>query len=463
MKWSFPLCAVLLSACVDGHRSYHGPVAEPLWRVEHLSARLLMIRDGILYTSAAVAETQQDPYLYAFDIKSGKQLWKSDFVLDYPDSTTIANGVLYVLAYPEGTEKEKTRRLHALDARSGQRLWESKNLVDRLDYVLGAQLGVTAARVSRVLISKTGDESPAMGGPMTVSAAVVDGVAYLQAANAEVRAVTPEQTLWTAHLPGQRFEGPVVAGDNVYFYCVSPEDFKGCQTPTGDILPEWGIYAFHKKTGALRWKWRPEGQRLNGITVDGDAVYVSAWNTAGVALTLDAATGWTQWTRPLQWNGKDHYFRKTYRKPLLFDQKTVVFFDQPTTNLPDFDLDHLDNKELGTVALAYDRVTGAPLWESKLPWKYDSWEAQDGLLFASDGGPNSWRTSNYKHKFDSWFTALDLREGRVLWRSAVRPLSTLSPPLIGDGIVVVTLGRDRGNPDGSVGIMAFRARAEVRN
>ena len=119
------------------------------------------------------------------------------------------------------------------------------------------------------------------------------------------------------------------------------------------------------------------------------------------------------------------------------------------------DPENLENKALGTLVRAYNRTTGAPAWESKLRWKYDQWQVEGGLLCATDGGPNSWRTINYKHAPDSWFTVLDLRTGRELGRSEVFTLATMTAPLVGEGIAIVGTWRYRDNPNMTPEILAF--------
>jgi outer membrane protein assembly factor BamB len=459
----FVAALLLINCSADPHRRFSGPVVKPLWHASFLKPAPISIHDGILYLCADQPGVDEHAatHLYALDVTTGKQLWVSDFVPDNLDWMVNAPGVLLTLGYPHNSTDPKTRRLYSLDPKTGQRLWMSNFNAAKPVFLLGSQVFATEdgdQDSAHTLDVKNGKELATSVPTHIRRGTVVENVAFTTASDGVISALdTPAHPMWTAHIPHPAFRGPVVAGNNVYYYCVSANEAKGCQTPDGEIIKDAGIQAFDRQTGTLRWTWQVDRYRFTGMTADPKTVFISAYDDTGVALALDARNGRQKWTRKLSWNPQDIYFRRTYPEAILFDPTTVVFFDQPSNEVPAYDRDHLDNKAKGTVVHAFNRATGEPLWQSTMPWKYDDWQVFDGHLYASDGGPHSWETSNYKHAPDSWFTVLDLRTGKQQWRSNVVPLATFSRITMGDGVAVFAIWPYRDNSATSGEIVACRA------
>ena len=169
-----------------------------------------------------------------------------------------------------------------------------------------------------------------------------------------------------------------------------------------------GIYAFDTASGELRWKWTTKEFPISELATDANAVYVSL---NGLVIAFDPATGKQKWT---------HRTAKYFPEGLLmFEEGTVVALDLPQGSHPQL-------AKTGHVFRGLSRAAGVQVWESKTPWKYDRWTAQDGLLFAAD-----------HNEHDCWLTVVGLRSGEELWRSETVKSGTCTMPAIGDGMVVL--------------------------
>lgn len=271
-----------------------------------------VVANGIVYTVGG------DGFLYAFDVTTGKQLWKDKiyipgyaysspavaFGLVYVGlkgkffafnaqtgakvwsamidgvieaSPTVVDGVVYI-----GNEADKGK-LYAFNALSGQRLW----VVDT-----GGGIGTFAPAVSNGLvyintyggtveafIARTGERlwfTNVGGGSDNSATAIVNGTLYvgggpgLAALNARTGVV-----LWSISLYGAGNASPTVSNGIVYY--------------GANIM-----YAVNAKTGAVIWSSKNGGQFSTAVLANG--VLYAASSSDDSLYAFDAATGATLWS-----------------------------------------------------------------------------------------------------------------------------------------------------------------------
>lgn len=100
-----------------------------LWR-KPTSTYLFMpprVVNGVIYAASTIDDKVSNPanrysYVFAFDAKSGTQLWRSAIIHEYvPSPPTVVNGVVYLASDELGLEGP---RVYALNASNGSVIWQ---------------------------------------------------------------------------------------------------------------------------------------------------------------------------------------------------------------------------------------------------------------------------------------------------------------------------------------------------
>jgi outer membrane protein assembly factor BamB len=253
------------------------PTVKPLWSVANLEIeKAPVIHDGIVYVQPREAN---QAHLSAFNLKTGKQLWTSNFPTD---EIVVIVGTRLVISDDKGL-------LHSLDTKTG------------------AEIGNPEA-------------SPIL------SAAADGNMVYTILKDRSVVAFDgPGHILWKASVPMSVLFHPLAAGGNVFIYG-QLQDAKGMKSGCA-------IHAFDAKTGSLRWKF--ETQDCSGtedipfspLAADAEAAYIridaaTVDGKAGAVIALDAATGKQKWTSPTV------QFQPS--APAFFDASTLMIADKPS-------------------------------------------------------------------------------------------------------------------------------------
>jgi outer membrane protein assembly factor BamB len=159
-------CASLMNS---GRPKYLGPVVAPVWHNSDVRvAEAPIIQDGVVYVNAR-PWTEANRHLFAFDLKTGKQLCVTSFS---PERLLLAAGNTVFVADAGGSAR-------AFDA-------------------------------------KTGQETAAFAVPGSFESGIfADGVLYILGKGGEVRAMDGSgHTLWRATVPVTSLSPPIAAGGN---------------------------------------------------------------------------------------------------------------------------------------------------------------------------------------------------------------------------------------------------------
>jgi len=280
-----------------------------------------------------------------------------------------------------------------------------------------------------------------LNGQVFAAAAIADGVAYIGSTGGVFNALKASDgaRLW-AFAAGRPIYGEAqVDGDAVYFVCDNGYLFK-LKRATGDeawrydlgdarvsrvlghaAVHEWdwqapkpvvaegvvyvgagdgSVHAVDAATGVARWRTTVAGRIRTTAAVDGTRVIVAS--TTGVVHALDRATGSVLWTHDTG--------AHVDTAPVAFDGKIVV-----------------GNRGFGLVALAAD--TGLRVWRTYFwgSWVESTPRVVDGVLYV--GASDLRRVS-----------AIDARDGSVLWRSDVFGWTWGTPLVTADRIYAGAAG-----------------------
>lgn len=228
------------------------------------------VSQGIVYVGSAGAPLRRhgfrpygagpndSTYFYAFDAKTGAQIWTA--YTSYITSTpAVANNIVYVSSSDDN--------LYAFNARTGVSIWTvqmdaplngSPAVVNGVVYV-GSEDGKLYA-----FNAKTGASiwTAQMGGPTWFSMpAIANGTVYIGSNDHKLYAfdVRTGKELWAALTGDQIWSSPTVANGVVYV---------GCQDDN--------LYAFNATTGAQLWTYSTGKPIFSSPTVVNGMVYVGS-------------------------------------------------------------------------------------------------------------------------------------------------------------------------------------------
>jgi outer membrane protein assembly factor BamB len=384
-------CCTLLSGCAalmnSSRPSYHGPIVKPLWHNSSIHVdRTPVIHNGVVYAVAQPWDDRDYRRVFAFDLKTGRQLWASDLAAEKILLATDA----FVFVHALGGAG-----VHILDAGTGR------------------------------------DVSPANRVAFD-NAAVLDGVLYSTAGawvEARSLASTSAKPLWQTNLPMDASRGvePEIAGGAVYIAEFQKFQLEPRKRQAG------AVDALDARTGAVRWHWQPTGKKLDpilyGLAADSTAVY--AWLRdesggpfgTGILVALDAATGKEKWRHVTS------MYVNSCPAPLLVSPEAVLVCDYPPGS-------QSTAYETGFLYQRFNRQSGQKIGESQSGWKYENYVTAGGKLFVADHQIHEVLTENNNNSPDSWVTVVSLETGKELWRSETIELGILTTPAAAEGVVV---------------------------
>lgn len=401
IRW-IAIC-LLLGGCArlmnSNRPAYHGPIVKALWHNSSIRVdRPPVIHNGVVYAAGHPWTDHDFRRIFAFDLKTGHQLWMSDFAAE--KVLLAADSILFVPALGGG-------QVHTLDAATGRDI--------TLVYPVSFE-----------------DASIADGVLYTTTFGQVEArslATYLKDLKIQSR-LDHSKSLWQIHIPIDASRGiaPAIAGDSMYV--ASFQDFR--KDPRHRDAS--AVYALDSKTGAVRWSWEPDAQKdvpiPYGITADSNGVYVWLHDISesligkGILLALDTATGREKWRQ------RTSTYVHSCPSPLLIAPDQVLSCDYPPG-------DQGTATETGFLYQRLNRETGRKAGESQTNWKYESYIAEDGKLFVADHQVHQVLNENNTNSPDSWVSAVSLETGKELWRSETMELGILTTPAAGEGIVVV--------------------------
>jgi outer membrane protein assembly factor BamB len=361
------LILLLLSACglVRGFKrpKYTGPLQKPLWQVDDILVNQVFIGNRIVYCRARTFASSE-MRLYAFSSENGARLWVSDFEPAPGWNHFFAGDFLVV--------RTTDNRSVVLDSKSGKPAADAP-----------AQLAKAMRGDSR------------------------DGITYLVGPG-RLSAISKTE-LWHADLPIDVADGPVITADTVYV--AGPTD----QTKA--------LYAFDRKTGAMKWKWSFSGYG-SSIAADEDAVYAYVTGDSRSVVAIDAVKGVLKWSKPIS-------STNITESPVLLGSGSLLIRDNPPGR-------QAQASETGYVLRTLKRSTGETEREVTTAWKYPDWIlAGPGMLFASDKSAGPLLNEGGDAAPESWVTGVGLPDGKEIWRTASVPYGILTPLAFGSGIVTV--------------------------
>jgi len=384
-------CAALLNS---DRPKYSGPTIKPVWH--NADVRVVdtpIVSGGVVYAVAKLWDSQRGR-VSAFDARNGKKLWMAQSPAAH--IIVVAGGTIFA--------DDGSGRVSALDAASGS---PAKCIV------------------------------PRTLGPTTYA----DGVLYIAGKDGTLHAVDVcRRERWASRVPVSLTTAPVVGGQTVYVFGTLQVD---------ELTPAFfGLYAFDRTTGALRWKresrerfgkkrydpktsamvWveKPEEHLVSDVVADARTVYVwqenkgtEGYYTSETLSVLDAASGMVHWQH--QHSGSCPI------GPVLLDSHDVLVCDGP----------HGNSSENGWIDRTLLRSNGAKQWEAATSWEYEHFIPHDRFLIVSDHSVHELLNENGQTSPDSWLTLVDRRNGNEVWRTEIAQLAVFTLPAYGAGLFVV--------------------------
>ncbi len=317
----------------------------------------------------------------------------------------IYDGVVYIRAR---TLNSEDKRLYALDLKTGKKLWTSDFTPGDIKFFISPLLFVVDDKgVAHSVDAKTGRDLFQPTPTHVIIAKPAGTMLYAVLDNATIQAMdNPQHVVWSAQLPMKYFGSPVIESGDVYVSGRVEKD---------GVAKECRIHAFDAQTGAQRWQWTSghDDDAISKLVADAGTVYAWFGKTDGKIIALDAATGKPRWTV-----NNNQYF---VDGPTFFDASTLLTRDSVPKALR---------------FRGVKRATGEVAWESTTGWKYDKWTAEGERLYVGDRQAHAMLNEAGDTSPDSWLTAVDIRTGREIWRSAKVELGDFTEPAIAAGIVV---------------------------
>jgi outer membrane protein assembly factor BamB len=366
-----------------------------------------------------------------------RPLWH-DGGFDVTETPIVRGGVVYAVGQSLGSGPS---HIYAFDARTGRRRWIGRTAATRIIAVGDRTLLIGGAAGSASALDTASGLPATWITPRPVDdATYTDGTWYVTGPAHSLSALRGNgEQIWTRSLPVRAVTAPVVGGNLVYAFGVRHVD---------ELTPELsGVYAFDRRSGALRWKrdvrerfgkyrfdaksqkmaWteKPDKVTVGIVLADARAAYVweqhrdeTIFINRSVLIAIDARSGTTRWQR---WNSGI-----CLDLPNLADPASVVVCESP--------------REAGAHGLVYRalaRASGAIQWQGTTMWDYDRFVPYGADAIVSDRRVHDLLNENMQTSPDSWLTLVDRRTGSEVWRTEVVPLATFTLAAAGSGVVVV--------------------------
>lgn len=210
-----PMVANGVEYYTDGPSLYAQRLTDkkPLWHQQigvEQDLAFVFVKNGIVYASAMMTvlnkEKSTTGQLYAFDAKTGKQLWKSSTVPIAVSDFTVTNDMVYCVS--------DAGDLDAFDSHTGKHLWHLQANTDRVAYDLLVNAGILYTHHSTSTRS--------------------DGIEALQAKSGK--------QLWQASFTGSNYHHPLGLQHGI-LYTIADGGKAGSRS----------IDALNASSGALLW------------------------------------------------------------------------------------------------------------------------------------------------------------------------------------------------------------------
>ncbi len=295
--------------------------------------------------------------VYALDLRTGKQLWRTDVAQQVFSSPAVAGDKVLV---GEGLHQDSDSALRCLDARTGTVLWklQTKSHVESSPYVVGDRVyvgaggdGVYCAKLAtgKVVWHHTGPH-------VDVAPVVVEGRVYAGSGYDEIIVFCLDartgKRLWEQTTPYAAWGVPSVAHGMVFAAAGTGDFVASAERPAGVALcyatfngkEQWRrtlpdgiftalaaahglvhlgcrdghLYALDMATGEVRWKHKTADAVVASPVVTARSVVVGS--TDGKLYCLDAAKGTLRWTWDTEAAGKR---ARIVSSPALYQGKLV--------------------------------------------------------------------------------------------------------------------------------------------
>jgi outer membrane protein assembly factor BamB len=324
----------------------------------------------------------------------------------------VAGGVVYAVV--QGFDEDHAHAA-AFDLQTGRKLWSSAEKAKNVDAVTGSLLIVDDGFGMAPALSRSSGVTKRYRLPWPlVAASYANGTLYFAGSSGMLEALDASGALrWHVSVPVNIVAPPLAEGSLVYV--------RGSTTHSDLTTQHYGLYAFDRTSGALRWKretrelYRPAYARrpFSMIVADAKTAYAVQEETgadmfvdAQIVSAIDAATGRTRWTKRLG--------GECYHDAAIVDPAETI------------------------VCGLRDRK-GGPIWALHRPKGAASWSEAiklDDVVVAGH------RVHDYLNEMnmtspDSWLTLEDLRTGVEHRRSAMLERAVLTAPVEASGIAVV--------------------------
>ncbi|MDE2234598.1 MAG: outer membrane protein assembly factor BamB [Gammaproteobacteria bacterium] len=293
--------AILLAACASSNVEPPAPLVNftPKIKVERVWSRSIGSADAILRLGIVPASNGTNVYVashdgavYAFNLKNGDHVWRTNTKLSLTAGPGVGEGVLVVCA-SNGT-------VEALSTKDGKQLWKT----DVNGYVLASP----AVSQSVVVVTTTDGHTLALS---SLTGQVLWNVAH-EVPNLSLRGASPPlisgNTVFQGLDNGQLLALNLSDGSQRWSTSISiPSgsnelarlvDLDGVLAVDSDV-----VYAvnYHGRLEELvrdsgQVMWRREMSSYTGVSEDSSHVYVT--DTHSAVWALDKATGIPVWTQP---------------------------------------------------------------------------------------------------------------------------------------------------------------------
>lgn len=267
-----------------------------------------VVDDGIVYVAS------MDKHLYAVDIKTGKEKWKTK--LGPMKATPAVRGKLIVVGDVEGM-------VHGVDLATGKEIWKFET---EGEITSGANfhkesilIGSHDSKLYSLSWAGTKNWEFAIDGPVNGSPALVGDTTFVAGCDSILHAidVPTGKELWNVDLGGQAAATAAISGDTAFVGLMTnqllaidlkakkkvwsfeaarrSQPFYASAAVTEQLVISGSrdkkVYAIDRITGKERWNFACENSVDASPTVVGERVYVGCQSSTGEFYVLDLKTG----------------------------------------------------------------------------------------------------------------------------------------------------------------------------
>jgi len=264
-------------------------------------------------------------------------------------------------------------------------------------------------------------------------------------ANIPVRFGEGNGMLWQVALPGAGNSSPIVSKGKLFIQSASADGRRRM------------LLCLDAASGKTLWTQTMPGVKahthnLNTLAsstpaADGQRVFALFWDGKAVALAAFDYDGGKRWQQNLGPFRSEH---GAGASPVVFDGRVYINFDQDRVNARTGE--ELPGAEHGTAMLAFDAVTGKPLWRAERTG-YRACYSAPILRTTADGGKEIVAANMIAVTGYNPATGAANWTWQWNWPDGAEKLRTVATPVVWKDIVFVQGGNGGGNSD----IVALRA------